>query len=229
MEGQDHTQQPGFQASFQGLPLSSHPPSHIQSAAAGGSGWIDATQTQQPQWGAEQHIPMAPGTPLQPQPQYAQQLQFQQQQYAQQPQFQQPQYYAPPPPDFSSILHMLAQHVSTLTQNSMATQQALTTLLTEHATLSNSIQHLNLSNQQTVTVFLSPWLLCHVSAISGVPSCFPPSPEARDISHDRDATRLACDPCYNHPSSYGTCFLPAVHPAVPPYQLLSARLSGRLG
>jgi hypothetical protein len=58
---------------------------------------------------------------------------------------------------------------------------------------------------------------------------FPPSPEARDVSHDRDATRLACDPCYNHPSSYGTCFLPAVHPAVPSYQLLSARLPGRLG
>jgi hypothetical protein len=35
---------------------------------------------------------------------------------------------------------------------------------------------------------------------------FPPSPEARDVSHDRDAMCLACDPCYNHPSSYGTCF-----------------------
>jgi ABC-type transporter Mla subunit MlaD len=86
---------------------------------------------------------MPTGTPLQPQPQYAQQPQFQQQQYAQQPQ-----YYAPPMPDFSGILHSLAQHVNTLTQNSMATQQALTSLLQEHATLSNSIQHLNISNQQ---------------------------------------------------------------------------------
>jgi hypothetical protein len=143
MEGQDHTQQPGFQAGFQGLPPSSHPPSRVQSAAAGGSGWIDATRTQQPQFGGEQYIPMPPGTPLQPQPQYAQQPQFQQQQYAQQPQ-----YYAPPMPDFSGILASLAQHVSTLTQNSMATQQALTSLLQEHATLSNSIQHLNISNQQ---------------------------------------------------------------------------------
>jgi hypothetical protein len=58
---------------------------------------------------------------------------------------------------------------------------------------------------------------------------FPPSPEARDVSHDRDATRLACDPCYYHPSSYRTCFFPAVHSAVPSYQLLSTRLSGRLG
>jgi hypothetical protein len=32
------------------------------------------------------------------------------------------------------------------------------------------------------------------------------SPEARDVSHDCNATRLACDPCYNHPSSYGTRF-----------------------
>jgi hypothetical protein len=80
-----------------------------------------------------------------------------------------------------------------------------------------------------VTVFLSPWLLCHVSAISGVLSYFHQVQKARDVSHDRDATRLACDPCYNHPSSYGTCFLPAVHPAVSSYQLLSARLSSRLG
>jgi hypothetical protein len=60
----------------------------------------------------------------------------------------------------------------------------------------------------------------------GHPQCFLPfstkSPEARDVSHDCNATRLACDPCHNHPSSYGTCFLPAVHPAVPSYQLLSA-------
>jgi hypothetical protein len=77
-------------------------------------------------------------------------LQPQQPQYGQQPQQpQQPQYYAPPPPNFSGILHTLAQHVSTLTQNSIATQQAMTTLLAEHMTLSNSIQHLNLSNQQT--------------------------------------------------------------------------------
>jgi hypothetical protein len=58
---------------------------------------------------------------------------------------------------------------------------------------------------------------------------FHQSPEARDVSHDCDATRLACDLCYNHPPSYGTCFLPAVHPAVPSYQLLSTRPSGRLG
>jgi hypothetical protein len=136
MEGQDHTQQPGFQ----GFPPSSNPPSCIQSAATGGSGWIDTTWTQQPQWGAEQHILLPPGTPLQLQPPYTQQPQFQQPQYAQ------PQYYVPPP-DFSGILHMLAQSVSVLTQNSIATQQAMTTLLAKHASLSKSIQHLNLSNQ----------------------------------------------------------------------------------
>jgi hypothetical protein len=81
--------------------------------------------------------PPPAGSPVQQQPQYGQQ-----------PQQPQPQYYAPPMPDFSGILHSLAQHVSTLTQNSMATQQALTALLQEHATLSNSIQHLNISNQQ---------------------------------------------------------------------------------
>jgi hypothetical protein len=64
-----------------------------------------------------------------------------------------------------------------------------------------------LAGMDIVTVFLSPWLLCHALAISGVPSCFPPSPESCDVSHDCNAMRLACDPCYNHPSSYGTCFL----------------------
>jgi hypothetical protein len=75
--------------------------------------------------------PPLAGSPVQPQ----------QPQYGQQPPPLQPQYYAPPMPDFSGILHLLAQHVSTLTQNS-------------------------------VTVFLSPWLLCHVLAISGVSFLF---------------------------------------------------------
>jgi hypothetical protein len=145
MEGHDHTQQPGFQ----GLPPSSHPPSCVQSAAAGGSGWIDATQTQQPQWGAEQHIPLPPETPLQPQPQYTQQLQFQQPQYGQ-PEYQQPQqFYALPQPDFLGILHTLAQNITSLVQTTITNQQAITTLLAEHTLLVNSIHHLNLSNQQT--------------------------------------------------------------------------------
>jgi hypothetical protein len=135
----DPTQQQGFAQS------------RAQSAAPGGSGiWYDQNgnlqqlqqlqpqQPQQPGW--PPFSPFGPpptGSPLQPQ----------QPQYGQQPQ--QPQYYAPPPPDFSGILHSLAQHVSALTQNSIATQQVLTTLLAEHATLMNSIGHLNLSNQQT--------------------------------------------------------------------------------
>jgi hypothetical protein len=55
------------------------------------------------------------------------------------------------------------------------------------------------------------------------------SPEACDVSHDQNAMCQACDPCDNHPSSYGTCFLPAVHAAVLLYQLLSTQLSGQLG
>jgi hypothetical protein len=184
MEGQDYTQQPGFQAGFQGLPPSSHPPSRVQSAAAGGSGWIDTTRTQQPQWGAEQHIPMPPGTPLQPQPQYAQQLQYAQQPQFQQPQYgQQPQYYAPPPPNFAGILHTLAQHVSALTQNSIATQQAVTMLLAKHAMLSNSIQHLNLSNQQMQQ------LLQHAPAITGGAASFTTKVHTMEKPEKFDSTR----------------------------------------
>jgi hypothetical protein len=54
-----------------------------------------------------------------------------------------------------------------------------------------------------------PEPLAPVSCFRPSPVFFPvstKSPEARDVSHDRDATRLACDPCYNHPSSYGTRF-----------------------
>jgi hypothetical protein len=133
---QDPTQQQGFAQS------------RAQSAAPGGSGvWYNQSgqpqqpqqpQLQQPGW-QQPFSPFGPppaGLPLPPQ----------QPQYRQQPQ--QPQYYAPPMPDFLGILHLLAQHISTLTQNSIATQQAMTALLQEHATLLNSIQHLNVSNQQ---------------------------------------------------------------------------------
>jgi hypothetical protein len=125
---QDSTQQQGLAQS------------RTQSATPGGASvWYNQYgQLQQPRWPPFSPFGLPPtGSPLQPQ----------QPQYRQQPQ--QPQYYAPPPPNFLGILHTLAQHVSTLTQNSIATQQAMTTLLAEHATLLNSIQHLNLSNQQT--------------------------------------------------------------------------------
>jgi hypothetical protein len=132
----DPTQQQGF-AQFR-----------AQSAAPGGSGiWYNQNgnpqQPQQPQLQQPRWPPFSPFSP----PPTGSLLQPQQPQYRQQPQ--QPQYYAPPPPDFSGILHSLAQHVSALTQNSIATQQVLTTLLAKHATLTNSIGHLNLSNQQT--------------------------------------------------------------------------------
>jgi hypothetical protein len=130
MDSQDPTQQQG---SVQ---------SRAQSAAPGGAGvWYRDQSGQQPQhpqpqlgWGWQ---PTPTGSPLQPQ----------QLQYRQQPQ--QPQYYAPPPPNFLGILHTLAQNISALMQTSIVNQQAITTLLAEHTQLANSIQHLNLSNQQT--------------------------------------------------------------------------------
>jgi hypothetical protein len=91
-------------------------------------------------------------------------LQPQQLQYGQQPQ--QLQYYAPPPPNFLGILHTLAQHITVLMQTSIATQQAMTTLLAEHTALANSIQHLNLSNQQTHQ------LLQRVPAVAGSTTSF---------------------------------------------------------
>jgi hypothetical protein len=139
----DPTQQQGFAQS------------RAQSAAPGGSSvWYDQygnpvpLQQPQPQHPQQPGQPQLPGwptfSPFNPPP-AGSPVQPQQAQYGQQPQ---PQYYAPPMPDFSGILHSLAQHVSTLTQNSIATQQVLTALLQEHATLSNSVQHLNVSNQQ---------------------------------------------------------------------------------
>jgi hypothetical protein len=133
----DPTQQQGFAQS------------RAQSTAPGGSSvWYDQYGNPVPPQQPQPQQPQLPGwptmSPFNPPP--AGSPVQQQLQYGQQPQ--QPQYYAPPMPDFSGILHSLAQHVSTLTQNSIATQQAMTALLQEHATLLNSIQHLNVSNQQ---------------------------------------------------------------------------------
>jgi hypothetical protein len=142
----DPTQQQGFAQS------------RAQSAAPGGSSiWYDQYGNPVPPQQPQPQHPQQPGQPQLPRwptfspfnpPPAGSPVQPQQTQYGQQPQQPQPQYYAPPMPNFSGILHLLAQHVSTLTQNSIATQQAMTALLQEHATLSNSIQHLNVSNQQ---------------------------------------------------------------------------------
>jgi hypothetical protein len=44
-------------------------------------------------------------------------------------------------------------------------------------------KHYSQRHKVSVTVFLSPWLLCHVSAISGVSSCFPPKVQKHVMSH----------------------------------------------
>jgi hypothetical protein len=112
------------------------------------------------------------GMPLQPQPQYAQQ-----------PQYQQLQYYTPPLPDFLGILHTLAQHISTLTQNFIATQQTMTTLLAKHVMLLNSIQHLNLSNQQTQQ------LLQRAPAVTGGATSFTTKVHIMEKPEKFDGTR----------------------------------------
>jgi hypothetical protein len=167
--------------------------SRAQSAAPGGSGtWYNQyrnpappqqPQPQHPQQPGQPQLPGWPtfspfalppaGSPVQPQqPQYGQQL----------PQLQ-PQYYAPPMPNFSGILHSLAQHVSMLTQNSIATQQAMTALLQEHTTLSNSIQHLNISNQQMQQV------LQHAPAVAGGNTLFMTKVHTMEKPEKFDGTR----------------------------------------
>jgi hypothetical protein len=170
--------------------------SRAQSAAPGGSGvWYNEYRNPQlPQQPQPQHLqqpqlpvwptfsPFAPpptGSPLPPQ-------------QPQQPQ--QPQYYAPPPPNFLGILHTLAQHVSALTQNSIATQQAMTTLLAEHATLSNSIQHLNLSNQQTQQ------LLQRTPAVAGGNASFTTKVHTMEKLEKFDGT------CGNSAHTFLVCF-----------------------
>jgi hypothetical protein len=169
MDSQDPTQQPGFAQS------------RAQSAAPGAGVWYDQyRQPQPPQQPQPQQPGWPPFSPFAPPP-TGSPLQPQQPQYGQQPQ--QPQYYAPPQPDFSSILHTLAQHVSALTQNSIATQQAMTTLLAKHATLSNSIQHLNLSNQQTQQ------LLQCVPAVAGGNASFTTKVHTMEKPEKFDGTR----------------------------------------
>jgi hypothetical protein len=78
---------------------------------------------------------------------------------------------------------MLAQSVSALTQNSIATQQAMTTLLAKHTALANSIQHLNLSNQQTHQ------LLQHVPAVAGGNASFMTKVHTMEKPEKFDGTR----------------------------------------
>jgi hypothetical protein len=78
---------------------------------------------------------------------------------------------------------MLAQHVSALTQNSIATQQAMTMLLAEHTKLSNSIQHLNLSNQQTQQ------LLQRAPAVAGGNASFTTKVHTMEKPEKFDGTR----------------------------------------
>jgi hypothetical protein len=128
-DSQDPTQQPSFQGFQQ---------SCAQSSTPDGSGWYNTLQPQ-PGW---QLLPFSlpPGLPQQ-----SQQLH-----HGQQPQYvQQPQCTYLPQPDFAGLLAMLASSINSLVQTSIANQQAITTLLAEHTKLLNSIQHLNLSNQQT--------------------------------------------------------------------------------
>jgi hypothetical protein len=50
----------------------------------------------------------------------------------------------------------------------------------------------------------------------------------KHVTSHMTMTRCVWHVCYNHPSSYGTCSLPAVYTAVLSYQLLSTQLPGQL-